>query len=124
MLGFTIYNAKKYSGTKPWNLATAHYNYAKQIPHAIEQYIRPEIRDILSDNTLSNPVGETAIMHTHNTLPSMAQRYHVPMWKVPSCHLDSGDISTVMGNRGIYEGTREKYFEFAQDLLKRMDALV
>ena len=45
------------------------------------------------------------------------------MWKVPSVKLDSGDVSTVMGNRGIYEGTREQYIAFATDLLKRMSAL-
>lgn len=124
LLGFTIYNAKKYSGGKPWNLATAHYNYAKQIPDAIKQFIRPEVRDILSDDLLANPVGEMAIMHTHNTLPSMAQKYHLPMWKVPSYpSLDSSDVSTVLGNRSIYEGTREKYIEFAKDLLQRMNAL-
>ena len=123
LLGFTIYNAKKYSGSKPWQLATAHYNYAKQIPDAIKAFIRPEIRDSLTDDVLSSPVGEISIMHTHNTLPSMAQSYHVPMWKVPSCQLDREDASTVMGNRGIYEGTREKYVAFAGDLLKRMSAL-
>lgn len=124
LLGFTIYNAKKYSGSKPWNLATAHYNYAMQIPDAIRHFIRPEIREHLSDDVLSHPVGEMAIMHTHNTLPSMAQRYHLPMWKVPSCHaLDESDVSTILGNRAIYEGTREKYREFAEDLLTRMSAL-
>ena len=61
--------AKKYSGSKPWNLATAHYNYAKQIPDAIKDFIRPEVRDILADDeVLSTPVGDIAIMHTHNTL--------------------------------------------------------
>lgn len=124
LLGFTIYNAKKYSGSKPWNLATAHYNYAMQIPDAIKHFIRPEIRDHLSDETLSHPIGEMAIMHTHNTLPSMAQRYHLPMWQVPSCNkLDESDVSTIMGNRAIYENTREKYIVFAQDLLSRMSAL-
>ena len=44
-----------------------------------------EVRNHLPDEVLSSPVGQTAIMHTHNTMPSMAQRYHVPMWQVPSC---------------------------------------
>lgn len=125
LLGFTIYNAKKYSGgVKSWNLATAHYNYAMQIPNAIRQFIRPEIREHLSDDVLSHPIGEMAIMHTHNTLPSMAQRYHLPMWKVPSSHaLDKSDVATIFGNRAIYEGTRDKYMDFAKDLLARMSAL-
>jgi hypothetical protein len=54
----------------------------------------------------------------------MAQRYHLPMWQVPSCNkLDESDVSTIMGNRAIYENTREKYIVFAQDLLSRMSAL-
>jgi cellulose biosynthesis protein BcsQ len=125
LLGFTIYNAKKYSGEgKPWNLATAHYNYAKEIPDAIKQFIPAGVRGILTDELLSSPVGETAIMHTHNTLPSMAQRYHLPMWKVPSYdHLDRADISTIQGNRGIYEDTKSKYAEFGKALLNRLNTL-
>jgi cellulose biosynthesis protein BcsQ len=125
LLGFTIYNAKKYTGAgNPWDLAKAHYNYAKQIPEAIKQFIPVGVRDRLEDSMLSLPVGNTAIMHTHNTLPSMAQRYHLPMWLVPSCnHLDAADVSTIKGNRGIYEDTKNKYAEFASDLLKRLTIL-
>jgi hypothetical protein len=126
LLGFTIYNAKKYSGVgKPWSLATAHYNYARQIPDAIKRFIPLGVRDRLPDDLLSTPVGETAIMHTHNTLPSMAQRYHLPMWEVPSCdHLESSDINTIKGNRVIYEDTKSKYAEFADDLLIRLNTLI
>jgi cellulose biosynthesis protein BcsQ len=31
-LGFTIYNARKYTGNNEWDLATAHYNFAQEIP--------------------------------------------------------------------------------------------
>ena len=124
LLGYTIYNAKKYSGSKPWNLATAHYNYANQMPEAIKEYIASGVREHLTDSVLAQPVGATAIMHTHNTLPSMAQRYHLPMWKIPGhTNLDSADASTIMGNRSIYEATRGQYIEFAQDLLQRMSSL-
>jgi cellulose biosynthesis protein BcsQ len=123
LLGFTIYNAKKYAGAKPWNLATAHYNYAMQIPNAIETYIPSEVRDYLPQNVWSHPIGEMAIMHTHNTLPAMAQRYHAPMWNVPSQNLHQDDAGTIRGNRAIYEATEGKYAEFAKDLLKRIDAL-
>src|ERR1044072_2787419 len=124
LLGFTIYNAKKYAGSTPWDLAIAHYNYALQIPDAIRQFIRPEIRDHLSEDVLSRPIGGTAIMHTHNTLPSMAQRYHLPIWKVPeSSDLKASDRSTILGNRAVYEETQEKYHDFARDLLSRMSAL-
>jgi len=35
-LGFTIYNAKKYTGRTPLNLAQAAFNYAKRIPTTIK----------------------------------------------------------------------------------------
>ncbi len=38
LLGFTVYNAKKYSGQgNPWQLAKGHYNYAQRIPTAIQR---------------------------------------------------------------------------------------
>ncbi|MCR5867210.1 ParA family protein [Aquincola sp. J276] len=122
LLGYTIYNAKKYSG-KPLDLATAHYNFAVQIPEAIRDYISPDIRSHLSGEVSDKPIGGTAIMHTHNTLPSMAQKYHTPMWRVPFATLDSSDTTTILGNRGTYEATRDKYFEFAKDLLSRTSSL-
>lgn len=125
LLGFTIYNAKKYSGERnPWNLATAHYKYAKEIPNAIKEFIPDAVSHTLTDEMLSSPVGETAIMHSHNTLPSVAQRYHLPMWKVPSYeHLDKDEISSIKGNRDDYESTQEKYAEFAIALLNRLRTL-
>jgi len=124
LLGFTIYNAKKYTGVTPWDLAIAHYKYAMRIPLAIRDFIRPEIRDHVSDELMRHPIGETAIMHTHNTMPAMAQRYHLPIWRVPSCDsLEKSDKATIFGNRAIYEATRDKYREFATDLLDRMKSL-
>jgi cellulose biosynthesis protein BcsQ len=124
LLGFTIYNAKKYSGATQWDLATAHYNYAMEIPEAINRYIRPEIRGHVSDSQLAFPIGETAIMHTHNTLPTMAQRYRLPMWRVPSApNLEAGDRTTIRGNRAVYEATLANYLRFAEDLLGRMTSL-
>jgi cellulose biosynthesis protein BcsQ len=123
LLGFTIYNAKKYSGGT-WDLAKAHYNYAQEIPGAINRFIPVSVREHLAEDILSRPVGQTAIMHTHNTLPSMAQRYHLPMWKVPCCnHLEGSDLGTIAGNRAVYEATRGKYIEFADDLLMRLASL-
>ncbi|NPU15156.1 AAA family ATPase [Bradyrhizobium sp. 83002] len=122
-LGFTIYNAKKYGGTNEWDLATAHYNFAKQIPTTIKQYIKKEIRSHLSSSQLETPIGETAVMHTHSTLPSMAQKYHLPIWKVPSAQLEGSDRATIAGNRATYEGTRLKYQQFAKDVLNRLSTL-
>jgi cellulose biosynthesis protein BcsQ len=123
LLGFTVYNAKKYAGgLNEWDLAVSHYNYAKQIPNAINQFVAQNIREHLSDQTLSTPIGGTAIMHTHNTLPGMAQKYHVPMWEVPSQHLEPTD-NTVQGNRANYEKTKEAYIAFAEDVLRRITSL-
>lgn len=123
LLGYTIYNAKKYAGkNNNWDLAVSHYNYAAQIPATIEKYIDPLIWDKLSHETLTRPIGGTAVMHTHNTLPNMAQKYHVPIWKVPAYPtLETDDISTIAGNRTVYELTRSKYEQFALDFLSRID---
>jgi hypothetical protein len=54
----------------------------------------------------------------------MAQKYKNPIWKVPSLlELEPGDINTIKGNRSIYERTKNKYIEFAQDLLTRISYL-
>lgn len=121
LLGFTIYNAKKYAGSTNWDLAQAHYNYAMQIRDAIPQYIDEHIRDRIPAQTMSQPVGGVSIMHTHNTLPAMAQKYHKPMWLVPSVlQLEASDRNTIFGNRQTYESTRAAYRGFAEDLLSRL----
>lgn len=123
LLGFTIYNAKRYSGASKWDLAQAHFNYAAQIPDAIADFIPAAVRDHLDPSVWSHPIGETAIMHTHNTMPAMAQKYHRPMWKVPSAPLEHEDTSTVGGNRGLYQATQALYHTFAKDLLGRLSSL-
>lgn len=123
LLGFTIYNAKRYSGASTWDLAQAHFNYATQIPDAIAEFIPDAVRAHLDPTVLSHPIGETAIMHTHNTMPAMAQKYHCPMWKVPSAALEQEDSSTVGGNRGLYQATQARYHAFAEDLLTRLGSL-
>lgn len=121
LLGYTIYNSKKYSSRNKWDLATAHYNYALQIPPTIKEYIDEDAVAELNSDQLDEPIGGTSVMHTHNTLPNMAQKYHLPMWSVPSCSsLETDDISTISGNRTTYEATKEKYIAFATDLLSRM----
>ena len=122
LLGYTIYNAKKYSGkNNSWDLAVSHYNYAAQIPSTIEKFIDSSIWQNLTHETLKQPIGGMAVMHSHNTLPNMAQKYHVPIWKVPSYPtLETDDISTIAGNRTAYELTRSKYVQFAQDFLNRI----
>ncbi|QPF74999.1 ParA family protein [Roseateles sp. DAIF2] len=123
LLGFTIYNAKRYTGASEWDLAQAHFNYATQIPHAIAEFIPEAVRDHLDQAVWSHPIGNTAIMHTHNTMPAMAQKYQRPMWRVPGAPLEQEDASTVAGNRGLYQATQALYHTFAKDLLNRLNSL-
>jgi len=124
-LGYTIYNAKKRSDSHDkWKLAKAHYNYAQQIPDAIKEHIDEKVREHLSDEIVAEPIGNDAVMHTHNTFPNMAQKYKKPMWKLPGCDsLEPSDSSTIGPNRKDYEGTRDKYRKFADDFLKRIATL-
>ncbi len=124
-LGYTIYNARKYTGTTEWDLAKAHYNYAKQIPETIEKYISEEVRSHLSSELANSPIGGTSVMHSHNTTPNMAQKYKHPIWEIPDLtNLDSDDISTIKGNADkLYRPLKEKYIEFANSFLERINTL-
>lgn len=124
-IGFTIYNAKKYTGTQnPWNLARAHYHYAQMIPDTITENIAEEVRSALPLERISEPIGGTEVMHSHSTLPNMAQKYRCPIWKVPSCgHIEREDTSTISGNRAGYERTQHGYHAFAKDLIERLQAV-
>jgi cellulose biosynthesis protein BcsQ len=119
-LGYTIYNAKKRTGQNAFDLATAHFNYAKQIPSTIFESIASDSREHLTEAEIQEPVGGKAVMHTHNTLPNMAQKYRLPIWRVPaSTALEFDDAGTIQGNRAIYEATQNAYKTFANDLLAR-----
>ena len=123
-LGFTIYNAKKYTNGRPWNLAQAADNYAQKIPETIKEYIVDDVRQHLTEEMINKPIGELAVMHSHNTLPSMAQKYRNPIWRVPDlANLESEDVSTIRGNQQIYRDKSQNYKEFACDLLQRISCL-
>lgn len=125
-LGYTIYNAKKYTKRiNEWDLARAHYNYARQIPDMIRSYISEDVRSHLSDQQVTEPIGGTAVMHTHNTLPNMAQKYKCPIWKVPDCpNLDQDDKGTILLNKNnSYYPARQNYIAFSQDFLNRINTL-
>lgn len=124
-LGFTIFNARKYTGlNNPLDLAKAHYIYAKQIPATIREYIHPEHWQHLSEEQLEQPIGGTAVIHSYSTRPNMAQKYKTPIWKVPSCdNLDADEKRTILGNRKLYEVTQEDFHVFAKDLLTRLQQL-
>lgn len=127
-LGYTIYNAKTYTYANKkepkWNLAQAHLNYAEQIPTAIKNFIKPELRSHLTEELLNSPIGNDAIMYSHNTFPAMAQKYHTPMWQVPSNpNLETNDVSTLAGSRAKYEATKISYQTFAKSLLARVNLI-
>ncbi|MBJ7447019.1 MAG: AAA family ATPase [Brevundimonas sp.] len=123
-LGYTIYNAKKYSGSgNSLNIAQAHFHYAERIPETIETYIAESSRTKVGMPTLRKAIGGMSVIHTHNTLPSMAQKYTEPMWKLPSLIVEPEDRNTIMGNRKIYEDTKAAYIEFAEDFVRRAEAL-
>lgn len=123
-LGYTIYNAKKYDGQRNrYALAAAHYSYVERIPDTIATYISDSIRADVPFDVLKEPIGGTSIMYTHNTFPSMAQKYHHPMWELPMCTcLESPEKSTITGgSRQMYIETKNSYTAFANDLIKRIE---
>lgn len=135
-LGFTIYNAKKYTSEKSpneYDLAHAHYSYVAQIPDVIKKFIKESNREHLTDDMLKQPIGGRAVIHTHNTFPSVAQALNCPIWKVPDVYsellktnrefLDERLIKVNPGNNTHFRETQSKYHEFAQDLLKRVKTL-
>lgn len=123
-LGYTIYNARKYTGVTPWDLATAHYDYARRIPETIEAFITADLRKHLTEAMIREPIGETAVMHSHNTFPGASQKYNLPIWDVPNCNcLENEDKPTIFGNRQKYEETKNLYVLFTTDLVKRVERL-
>ena len=124
-LGYTIYNAKKYSGQTEWDLARAHFNYAQQIPATINEFISEDVRRYLSQDFVRTPIGGMAVMHSHNTLPNMAQKYKHPIWEIPDLpNLEIEDRGTIKGNANtLYKPTRDKYREFAESFLERIRTL-
>ena len=123
--GYTIYNAKKASSRNVGSLglAQAHYNYFLQIPSAIRDNIPSSLRITLSEEEIDAPIGTSSVMHSHNTFPSMAQKYRVPIWKIPDCELDEEDKSTVSGNKQRYYETKDKYLQFSKDFVERAERI-
>jgi cellulose biosynthesis protein BcsQ len=122
-LGYTIYNARRYGNQKnQYGLASAHYSYVERIPITIEKYITQPIRADIPLDTLVEPIGGTSVMYSHNTYPSMAQKYHHPMWELPSCgNLEPPENSTITGgSRESYIKTKDDYVAFAEDFLVRI----
>lgn len=123
LMGYTLFNAKKYDGLNDLQLAKAHFNYASQIPETIKSFIDPD-NTFDNDKYLTNSMGNNSVIHTHNTFPSMSQKYHRPMWQLPDCGvLESGDVSTIAGNQEKYKATQTAYQTFASDFMARVQKL-
>ncbi|MGV3631976.1 MAG: ParA family protein [Bacteroidota bacterium] len=132
-LGFTIYNAKKYTGYNKYDLAKAHYSYVKQIPDVIKEFIKKPNRELLNDEELKTPIGEASVIHSHNTFPSVSQALNCPIWLVPDVYsdlyknnrtlLEEKEIEVNTGSYNLYRDTKVKYKQFAQSLLSRVNKL-
>jgi len=123
-LGYTIYNAKKRTGASAWDMAIAHFNYAKQVPDIVANHMPAALSVGIKSKTLRDPIGGMSVMHTHNTFPAHAQKYHRPMWLLPdSTDLEEEDIPTVVTNRQRYHDTRNAYYDFAKDVVARVKSL-
>jgi len=135
-IGFTIYNAKKYTATKnpnPYSLASAHYRYALLIPQTIKENIRRENIANIPDENIQKPIGGLSVMYTHNTYPSIAQGLKCPMWLVPEVYtrmkndnrvyIEESQIEVNNGLFGNYRETLEGYKDFAKDFIERAEVL-
>ncbi|WGW05674.1 ParA family protein [Tropicibacter oceani] len=126
-LGFTLYNARRLQGSKSTNemgIATAHYNYAKKLPDVVFSAIPSDLMAGVDKARLKVSIGDEAVIYGHNTLPSMAQKYHLPMWLLPSSNdLEPDDARTIRGNKRIYEATQGAYAKFAADVIDRLKAV-
>lgn len=130
-LGYTLYNAKKYDGDNEYQLADAHYSYAKRIPQIINQYIKEDNKVKIDD--INMPIAGGAIMHTHNTYPSVAQALKCAIWEVPdvftrlqqaeSEYLKEQMIDVNRGSFGRYREIKDKYIEFSKAFIERTEAL-
>jgi hypothetical protein len=139
-LGYTIYNAKKYTrDNEPfnkYNLAQAHYQYVTQIPETILNYIQESNRNRVPAELISRPIGGSSIIHSHNTFPAMAQALKCPMWRVPEVYanLENTDLDYLLflmqngfeynrGNNGRLREIGENYRVFTRDLISRINIL-
>ena len=122
LLGYTVYNAKKRSDApNELNVALAHYNYAKKIPETIKDFIPSSCLLNSGEEYFESSIGENCVIHGHGTLPTMAQKYKAPMWKVPDLPDLGDEKSTIKGNSRLYYETRTNYMKLAEDVLDRLE---
>ncbi|WP_027001704.1 ParA family protein [Hugenholtzia roseola] len=132
-LGYTIFNAKKYTGVNDLDLAKGNYYYAQLIAESIQKYIA---KDIAISKNVDKNIGSKSIMYTHNTHPNFAQRLKTPIWNLGKCDFDAyvkkypeeaEDINkykqTMPLQKDALEEIRKGYETFAKDLLERIELL-
>lgn len=139
-LGYTIYNAKKYTkgseSFNEYNLAQAHYQFVSRIPPTILEFIVSDNRTYFNEKEMSEPIGGDSIIHTHNTFPAMAQALKCPMWSVPEVYknmqtskpgyieiLTQNGFEYNKGNNGRLRELGEKYMDFARQLIDRINRI-
>jgi hypothetical protein len=133
-LGFTIYNAKKYANDhNEYDLANAHYSYVNRLPEMINEKIKHKNREYLTQEEIKTPIGGVSVMHTHNTFTAVAQALNCPLWDVPEVftkirrenpkYLEEIDLDVNNGSFGKYRDTKDRYIEFATDLIERVNKL-
>ncbi len=123
-LGYTIYNAKKREGSSRWNMAIAHYDYASRVAGTVSENMPAALSKGISKAAMNEPIGGMAVMHSHNTYPTHAQKYHSPIWALPLlATLEDGDKATIITNRDRYLATRAGYMDFARDLIVRLNSI-
>ena len=123
LLGYTIYNAKKREDSRnELKIAKAHYNWAKNLPNKIVEYIDKECYSPIDESTIRKCIGNNSIIYGHATMPANAQTYKKPMWLLPDSDsiTDSTDKSTINGRRDEYTKTKKMYELFASDLMNRL----
>lgn len=118
-VGYVILNARKRSDSdNDWQLTKAAFRYAQRIPGEIKQHIPAQN---LPSYRTAPPLGGTAIMHSHASMPSVSQNHHVPMWEVPAkTEPSDDDYFSVMGAQVAYTATLQKYQLVAEELMKRI----
>lgn len=135
-IGFTIYNAKKYTSkqnSNPYDMAAAHYRYALLIPKTIKENIKAQNVANIPDEVAAQPIGGLSVMYTHNTYPSVAQSLKCPMWMVSDTYskmrqynneyLEENQITVNNGLSNDYKAALENYKIFAKDFISRAEAL-
>lgn len=103
----------------------------ERIPEVIKQYIKDDNKIHVDD--IDMPIAGKAIMHTHNTYPSVAQSLKCAIWEVPDVftklqqtepeYLTEQMVDVNRGSFGRYRDIKDKYIEFAIALIKRIEAL-